>query len=200
MGGAGVATIVLLLVAAVAHGTTYQATEAAVEDSESLVAEVDMAQPNFQAIGKENDHCATLKEDCSSAKCCKTTGYRCIKGSEKEAKCAKTCPKKGPCIVLSETMTLDTHDRTSLFCFSVYTENTGSSKPSHELELLKYVQEKKASIFACDKAEVYGDVAVSIGGGVSTVKVDADAVFFARKLVERVHLLPVPPSGTFLIN
>jgi hypothetical protein len=244
--GAGVATIVLLLVAAVAHGTTYQATEAAIEDSESLVAEVDSAQANFQAIGKESDHCAALKKDCSSAKCCKITGYRCIKGSEKLATCAKTCPKKGPCTVMSETMTFDTHDRTSLFCFSVYTENTGSSKPSHELELLSMVLEKKASIFACDKAEVYGDVAVSLGGGVTTIKVedvegdfhfakrkhmgtwintgmykqiwkavgkeatyagydwtvkaDADAVFFPAKLVARVHLLPVPPSGTFLIN
>merc|ERR1712151_1410225 len=91
--GAGVATIVLLLVAAVAHGTTYQATEAAIEDSESLVAEVDSAQANFQAIGKERDHCAALKKDCAPAKCCKITGYRCIKGSEKVAKCAKTCPK-----------------------------------------------------------------------------------------------------------
>ena len=59
--GAGVATIVLLHVAAVAHGTTYQATEAAIEDSESLLAEVDSAQANFQAIGKES-HCATLKK------------------------------------------------------------------------------------------------------------------------------------------
>merc|ERR1712190_165999 len=215
-------------------------------DSESLVAEVDSAQANFQAIGKERDHCAALKKDCSSAKCCKITGYRCIKGSEKLATCAKTCPKKGPCTVLGEKMTFDTHDRKSLFCFSGYTENTGSSKPSYELELLKMVQEKKASIFACDKAEVYGDAAVSLGGDVMvqkvedvehtfhfakrkhagawintgmyqqiwkalakkgdyaaydwTVKADADAVFFPGKLVERVHLMPVPPTGTFLIN
>merc|ERR1712157_636044 len=65
-----------------------------------------------------------------------------------------------------------------------YTENTGSSKPSHELELLKMVQEKKASIFACDKAEVYGDVAVSLGGGVTTIKVEdvqGDFHFAKRK-------------------
>ena len=84
-------------------------------------AEVGAAQANFQSITKERDHCAALKKDCTSAKCCKITGYRCIKGSEKEAKCAKTCPKKGPCTVMSETMTFDTHDRTSLFCFSVWT-------------------------------------------------------------------------------
>merc|ERR550532_2319517 len=108
--GAGAATIVLLLVAAVVHGTTYQATEAAIEDSESLVGEVDSAQPNFQMIKPERDHCASLKIDCSSAKCCKTTGYRCIKGAETLAKCAKTCPKTGPCTVLGEKMTFDVFD------------------------------------------------------------------------------------------
>ena len=77
--GAGTATIVLLLVAAAVHGTTYQATEAAIEDSENLVGEVDSAQPNLHMIKPERDHCAALKIDCSSAKCCKTTGYRCIK-------------------------------------------------------------------------------------------------------------------------
>ena len=29
---------------------------------------------------------------------------------------------------------------------------------------------------------------------------DADAVFFPVKLVERVHLLPISPTGAFLIN
>jgi len=63
-------------------------------------------------------------------------------------------------------------ERKSLFCFSVYTENTGSTKKSYELELLKLVYEKKASIFACDKAEVYGDVEVAIGGDVMVEKVE----------------------------
>ena len=62
-------------------------------------------QPNFQMIKPERDHCASLKIDCSSAKCYKTTGYRCIKRSATLAKCAKTCPKTGPCTVLGEKMT-----------------------------------------------------------------------------------------------
>merc|ERR1712050_443866 len=33
-----------------------------------------------------------------------------------------------------------------------------------------------------------------------TVKVDADAVFFPAKLVKRVYLMPVPPTGAFLQN
>ena len=136
--------------------------------------------------------------------------------------------------ILGEKMTFDVFDRKTLFCFSVYTENTGSTKPNYELELLKMVREKGASIFGCDKAEVYGDVEASLGGGVMvekvedvehdfhfakrkhagtwintgmykqiwkalaqkgdyaaydwTVKADADAVFFPKKLVERVYL------------
>ena len=38
---------VLLLITAVAHGTTYHTTEAVIEDTESLEGEVDAAQPNF---------------------------------------------------------------------------------------------------------------------------------------------------------
>ena len=57
------AIIVLLLVAAAVHGTTYQITEATMEDTESL-AQVNVAQANFQSISKEGDHCATLREMC----------------------------------------------------------------------------------------------------------------------------------------
>ena len=59
----------LLLVAAAVHGSIYHTTEAAVEDSESLVGEVDAAQANFQSTPEERDHCAPLKKDCSAAKC-----------------------------------------------------------------------------------------------------------------------------------
>jgi len=142
-------------------------------------------------------------------------------------------------------MTFDVVDRKSLFCFTVYTKDTGSTKPSYELDLIKMVYKKKASIFACDASAVYGDVAVEDGGLMIekvtdsegdfhfakrkhvgtwintgmykqvwkaigkkatyagydwTVKADADAIFFPDKLVERVHLLPVGPSGAFLVN
>merc|ERR1719254_418904 len=59
----------------------------------------------------------------------------------------------------------------SLFCFSVYTENTGSPKKSYELELLSQQFEKKVSIFACEAYEVYSDAAASLGGDFVTKKV-----------------------------
>ena len=58
--------------------------------------------------------------------------------------------------------TFDVNDRKSLFCFSVYAENTGSTKPNYESQLLKMVREKGASIFDCDKAALYAYVEASV--------------------------------------
>lgn len=71
-----------------------------------------------------------------------------------------------------------------MFCFSVYTSNTGSSKKNYEKELLTQQREKGVSIFACDAQDVYSDVEVSLGGAVSTIKVedtDKDFHFAKRK-------------------
>merc|ERR1712178_151896 len=62
--------------------------------------------------------------------------------------------------------------------------NTGSTKKSYEKELLALQVKKKASIFACGAAEVFSDVHVSLGSGVSTTKVDdveGDFHFAKRK-------------------
>ena len=103
----------------------------AVEDTES-VAEMPAHQANWQTVKSERDLCSKSKgADCSSSKCCQTTGYRCIKSGEGKPTCAITCTKGKSCAVLSETMTFDTHDRTSLFCYNVYTKDTESTKISY---------------------------------------------------------------------
>jgi len=238
---AGAVAGLLLLAAVVAHGTNYR-VDASIEETEGL-AEV-QAQPNWQITAKEADLCSTVKDDCSVTGCCKTTGYKCIKG-KKESKCQKYCPKKGGCTVLGAKITFDTKERTSLYCFTVYTKDTGSTKKSTELELLMKQAEKKVSLFACDMSAVYGDVAVEseyltvtkvedvdndfhfakrkhMGTWINTglyaqtwkaiaakgdyadydwsVKVDADAVFFPEKLIARISLLPISPTGGFLAN
>merc|ERR1740122_657860 len=64
---------------------------------------------------------------------------------------------------------------TSLYCFSVYTENTGTTKKTEELETLKYQISKGLSIFACEEQDVFADVEVEVGPGLQTIKVeDAD--------------------------
>merc|ERR1712109_45911 len=64
---------------------------------------------------------------------------------------------------------------TSLYCFSVYTENTGTTKKNEELETLQYQFSKGLSIFACEEQDVFADVEVEVGPGLQTIKVeDAD--------------------------
>merc|ERR1712190_416799 len=60
----------------------------------------------------------------------------------------------------------------TMFCWSVYTQNTGSTKKSYEKELLEEQLRKKVSIFACNAYAVYSDAQVSLGGGLSTIKVE----------------------------
>ena len=61
-------------------------------------------------------------------------------------------------------MTFDIKLHKSLFCFAVYAKHTGSTELSTELQLLKYVYKKKASLFACDEQAVYGDVEEDLDG------------------------------------
>merc|ERR1712039_583390 len=73
----------------------------------------------------------------------------------------------------------------SLFCFSVYTNNTGSTKKSYELELIKGQKERGVSIFRCSESAVYSDVEVPIAPGLTTIKIfdkKGDWHFAKRKL------------------
>jgi len=78
-----------------------------------------------------------------------------------------TMPKK--IVPLAEA---DNTPATSFYCFAVYTKDTGSTKPHHELELLKWQYEQKTSIFNCEEWGLFGDVVEEIAPGVKTVKVD----------------------------
>jgi len=72
----------------------------------------------------------------------------------------------------------------SLFCFSCYTSNTGSEKPSHELELLQMQHENAWNIFSCAEWAVYSDVSAPLGGGDMTIRVEdvkGDFHFAKRK-------------------
>ena len=107
---------------------------------------VDAPLPNWRIVKNERDHCTAIRDECSTAKCCKITGYRCFAQEIVKGKCSKYSGKGQPYTVLDETMTLDVKDHATLYCFAVYTEDTGDTKTSSELEPLKLVYKKKASI------------------------------------------------------
>jgi hypothetical protein len=112
---------------------------ASVEQSvEFTAADVQTNQPLWQINLKERDLCADTKDDCLDSGCCKVSGYHCLRTSASTGKCSKYCPKGMICTVVSQKMTFDVKEHTSMFCFSVYTQNTGSTKKSYDKELLEH--------------------------------------------------------------
>merc|ERR1712241_742468 len=74
-------------------------------------------------------------------RCCAASGYSCFKTSSGKGQCMKECTPgglNGTCEGVAPHMKkVAASPGGSLFCFSCYTSNTGSEKPSHELELLQ---------------------------------------------------------------
>jgi len=125
------------------------------------------------------EECAKTGENCLSQKCCQTTGYTCYEVHSGYAKCMKACTAgvDGTClsqVVTSEASKSDvTYSATNLFCFSFYTAETGSTKPSYELQLLRTNLFLGTSIFGCESYRVFSDVSTWLSPGkVETVKIE----------------------------
>jgi hypothetical protein len=145
-----------------------------VEGTVELYSTINAAQPSWQIVTKERDLCTDTKGNCFHSKCCKTTGYYCFRTTDKQAKCMRSCTvgKDSPtCAVATTRVSFQEGQATTLFCFSAYTSNTGSTKPSYEKELLTQQYAKKASIFACDAFAVYSDTSASLGVDYQTIQV-----------------------------
>merc|ERR1712117_798645 len=106
----------------------------------------------------------------------------------------------------------------TLFCFAFYTENTGSTKKSYELDLLRTQLFLGASIFGCEAWRGYSDVETWMNpnmfiqtwkaikdegvwaGKDWTIKVDVDAVFLPIRLRQYIGKLEVTENGIYLEN
>merc|ERR1712117_527270 len=114
--------------------------------------------------------------DCLEPRCCAGSGYSCFKTSSGKGQFMKECTPgglNGTCEgVAPHTKKVVASPGGSLFCFSCYTANTGSEKPSHELELLQMQHENAWNIFSCAQWAVYSDVVAPLGGGDMTIQVE----------------------------
>merc|ERR1719336_216215 len=128
------------------------------------------------AVKPAYEDCAQVKEDCLAAGCCAPSGYNCFKNARGQGRCMRECTPggaNGTCEGVAPHMkTAVEVPGLSLFCFSVYTENTGSDKVSHELELLQMQHDKGQSLFSCAEWAVYSDVVAPLGGGDMTIQVE----------------------------
>merc|ERR1719323_2705449 len=115
--------------------------------------------PSFPACSKSG-------ENCYATGCCQVSGHKCYTKSYGVAQCNETCTpglKGFQCgVVGSHSVPVASKlEGKKLYCFSVYTENTGSTKKSYGL-----------SIFACESWGVFGDVAAAVDGSYSMIQVE----------------------------
>jgi len=117
--------------------------------------------------------CSAAKENCFDTGCCQVSGHKCFKTGPGKALCAPKC-KTGKCEQppsADTSVPVEEESGTDLYCFSLYSQNTGSEKKSYELELLRKQKEHGVSIFACESWDVFSDVSTAVGDDYTTVQV-----------------------------
>jgi len=133
------------------------------------LADIDVIPPR--------EECAKTGVNCVNQKCCQTTGYECFEVHPGEARCMKsctpgvdgTCYKNAPAMVPSHQSDV-TYSKNTLFCWEFYTADTGSTKKSYELDILKTQLFLGVSIFGCEEYRVYSDVQTNLDGDVGKVQ------------------------------
>merc|ERR1712066_682939 len=115
--------------------------------------------------------------NCYSTGCCQVSGHKCYTKSFGLAQCNETCTpglKGFSCgVVGSHSVPVQSKlDTKHLYCFAVYTDNTGSTKKSYELDLLQVQKKNGVGIFACEAWDVFADVATAVDASYSTIPVE----------------------------
>jgi hypothetical protein len=109
------------------------------------------------------EECAKTNTNCIAQGCCKITGYNCYEVRSGYAKCMKSCTpgQDGDCFMHSHSQPSKksgvTNTANTLFCFAFYTADTGNTKPSLELDLVRTQLFLGAGIFGCEEYRVYSD-------------------------------------------
>jgi len=159
--------------------------------SQAFSKQVAPLQLSQIAVTPPRQECAKTGVNCIAQKCCKVSGLECYEVHAGYAKCMKECVqgKDGTCLHHTVPMVPSkrsdiTYSANTLFCWSFYTDNTGSTKKSYELDLLRTQLFLGASIFGCEAWRVYSDVETWLSPNkFNTVKVnDANGDFhFAKR-------------------
>merc|ERR1711992_2258 len=158
------------MTAAVAASALPGARSVSVSDVNSMMQKEERVgiTPSFPA-------CSTAKENCMQSGCCQVSGHTCFRKNEHMAFCNETCsPLKGALCSVPHvhSVPVQTVLDDTLYCFSVYTKNTGNTKPNYELDIIREQFNRKLSIFACDQSDVFSDVEVEVGQGLNTIMVE----------------------------
>jgi len=145
-----------------------------------------------QVIAKpKRGQCSKVSDNCLETGCCSVVGYTCFQTKENMGKCLKNCTPSAnqwctqPQSLMDPILQDAVPQSTTLYCFSVYTSNTGTTKPNYELDIIQEQYRRKISIFACEQSDVFADVTAQVGDGLMTIPVDdveGDFHFAKRKV------------------
>lgn len=183
-GAVALAVAVVLCVGALAQsGGSAPQDNSALREYYSQLDEIVVQPPR--------EKCSKVGASCLSTKCCKITGYNCFEKQPGSATCMKSCIPgvNGTCLMPGAIVPLKPVigvPGTTLFCFTIYMQDTGSTKKFYDLSLLRTNLFLGSSLFGCEAYRVYADVETWLSPGeVNTVKVDdvnGDFHFAKRKL------------------
>jgi len=180
----GVVSLVAVAAAAWTPGTQAFSKLHGVEQKEERMQIV----PSYPA-------CSAPKENCLATGCCKTSGHTCFLKTQSMGMCNETCTPGTQGFTLCDIVSpasvpVQRELPNSLYCFAVYTKDTGSPKKSTELELLQAQRKYGASLFGCEAWDVFSDIAVNVGSDYTTVQVTDE--------LNEFHVLKRKSSGTWV--
>jgi len=162
---AGAAASVVLLLTGAAVASRRNSGLSSAEDAEDAVG------LDAMVYTPSHDQCSAATANCLATGCCQTSGYKCYTGmGPGVGKCMKK-PCQGCTEVAPKTVAVNEYPGMSLFCFTYYMDNSGSTEPNYELDLIKQQKMRGVSIFRCSEQAVYSDIDAVIAPGLSTIKV-----------------------------
>jgi len=118
--------------------------------------------------------CSQPSDNCLNTGCCKVSGQTCYQKNPSWAGCRESCTPGvdgwscGKPWTADKSMPVEYDPGTTMYCFAVYTENTGSTKKSYELDLLRSQLKFGAGMFGCNRWDVFSDVNVELSPGPPT--------------------------------
>jgi hypothetical protein len=128
---------------------------------------------------KPRKWCSSATENCIETGCCKVSGAKCFKKTEKFAGCKMNCTGSDwSCEEVKNlkwTMEADS-PAASLYCYVVHFENN-NGKPNKELEMMPVQMGKGLHIYACDAWDIFSDISFNVGSYPSVVVEDVDGDF-----------------------
>lgn len=147
--------------------------------------EQDVVMQDTMKVRGPHDKCSEKGKDCTESHCCKGTNVYCWRTDKGTGMCQQKSDSNWPGEELEGMNTVVPVDPVqmgnSLFCFSAYRVNKGTSDADdNAYNLLLKQKQNSVGIFACDMWRVYSDVDANLDE-YKIIKVSGDDFYQSRR-------------------